>query len=286
MVSFLVWWWITSAQESALDPMNLPVATNYVSDFSNVLSADQLHELNTLAQEYENKTSHQLFVALFPHRNGYELFDIGMKIFGDNRIGQKGKDNGLLLVIATEEKKIRIIVGYGLEWAYPDVLASRTIEDLVRPAVNSGDVYTAVKNYYERSMQIIDSDEWLQYASSNIDNLDEDSFQIFFMVGFFLFYVASLVFSGSGKWFEKNSFFGHLGVLWTILLIGILFAILAGAFVALVGYIVGAFLSVMPKWTGTGSGWRSSWWGWGWSSWWGGFWWWGWWFSGGWGAWD
>jgi hypothetical protein len=53
----------------------------------------------------------------------------------------------------------------------------------------------------------------LQYASSNIDNLDEDSFQIFFMVGFFLFYVASLVFSGSGKWFEKNSFFGHLGVL-------------------------------------------------------------------------
>jgi uncharacterized protein len=95
--------------------MNLPVATNYVSDFSNVLSADQLHELNTLAQEYENKTSHQLFVALFPHRNGYELFDIGMKIFGDNRIGQKGKDNGLLLVIATEEKKIRIIVGYGLE---------------------------------------------------------------------------------------------------------------------------------------------------------------------------
>ena len=56
-----------------------------------------------------------MVVVFIPSRNGNELFDIGMKIFSDNKLGQKEKNNGILLVIATEEKKIRIITGYGLE---------------------------------------------------------------------------------------------------------------------------------------------------------------------------
>jgi uncharacterized protein len=53
--------------------------------------------------------------VLFPHRQGNELIDIGMNIFNTNGIGQKHKDNGLLLLISTDEKRIRIVVGYGLE---------------------------------------------------------------------------------------------------------------------------------------------------------------------------
>lgn len=60
-----------------------------------------------------------------------------MKVFRDNNIGQKDKNNGLLLLIATDEKKIRIIVGYGLEGSMPDGLASNIIKDNIRPRVNS-----------------------------------------------------------------------------------------------------------------------------------------------------
>jgi uncharacterized protein len=101
--------------QAQVDPMNLPKLSQYVTDFSNVLPADQLSSLNALAQQYDAQTTSQLVTVLFPNRNGNELIDIGMKVFTDNGIGQKDKDNGLLLLISTDEKKIRIVVGYGLE---------------------------------------------------------------------------------------------------------------------------------------------------------------------------
>jgi uncharacterized protein len=92
--------------------MNLPKLNQFVTDFSNVLSANQISELSALAKDYETKTTNQLVTVLIPNRNGFELFDIGMNIFNTNQIGQKDVNNGLLLVISTEEKKIRIVVGY------------------------------------------------------------------------------------------------------------------------------------------------------------------------------
>ncbi|MEI7563967.1 MAG: TPM domain-containing protein [bacterium] len=95
--------------------MNLPKLTQWVTDFSHVLTASQLDELNTIAKDYETQTSNQLVAVVFPSTNDNVLQDIGMKIFTDNTIGQKDKNNGLLLSIVTDEKKIRINVGYGLE---------------------------------------------------------------------------------------------------------------------------------------------------------------------------
>lgn len=99
-----------SFTHAAIDPMNLPKLTQYVSDFSNVLDTQSLADLNMSAKSYDTQTSNQIVAVLIPNRNGKELFDIGMNIFDTNGIGQSDKDNGLLLVISTEEKKIRIIV--------------------------------------------------------------------------------------------------------------------------------------------------------------------------------
>lgn len=96
--------------QNSVDPMQLPQLTQWVTDFSNSLSVSQLDELNTIAKTYETQSSNQLVAVVFPHRNGNELIDIGMKIFTDNGIGRKDVNNGLLLLISSEEKKIRIIV--------------------------------------------------------------------------------------------------------------------------------------------------------------------------------
>ena len=95
--------------------MNFPKLTQWVTDFSDTLTTTQLADLNATAKDYENQTTNQLVTVLFPNRNGNELIDIGMKVFKDNGIGQKAANNGLLLLISTQEKKIRIVVGYGLE---------------------------------------------------------------------------------------------------------------------------------------------------------------------------
>lgn len=96
------------------DVMNVPVLTEHVTDFSNILSVEQKQNLEQISRNYENATpdKKQVFVVLFPNRNGKELLDIGLKIFRDSGIGQKATNNGILLLIATEEKKIRIITGY------------------------------------------------------------------------------------------------------------------------------------------------------------------------------
>ena len=141
---------VFSVSAATVDPMKLPKLTQYVEDFSNVLSQTDLESLRQAAREYEKKTTVQVVVVLFPTREGNELFDIGMRIFKDNAIGQKGKDNGILLVIATDEKKIRIITGYGLEGDIPDVLASDMIEKDIRPLVNEAKYTEAIRAFFAR----------------------------------------------------------------------------------------------------------------------------------------
>ena len=98
--------------QAQVDTMNFPKLTQWVTDYSDTMTVGQINELNTIAKDYETETSNQIIAVVFPNRNGNELLDIGMKLFSDNGIGQKDKNNGLLLLIASEEKKIRIVVGY------------------------------------------------------------------------------------------------------------------------------------------------------------------------------
>lgn len=168
--------------------MNLPKLTQWVNDFSHTLTTSQLSELNTIAKHYEAETTNQVVVVLFPSRNDNILQDIGMKIFTDNGIGQKDKNNGLLLSIATDEKKIRINVGYGLEGVYPDLMASQVIENDIRPLVNSGDFAGAIKVFYERSKQIIGGEIPAGYTTvTSVGEKKDDSFAyVALIIGFFL----------------------------------------------------------------------------------------------------
>lgn len=130
---------VGSMRAFAFEPMSMPRIDEYVEDFSDVLSSNDLEYLRSVAQDHEKNTTEQAVTILFPNRNGNELADIGLRVFRENGIGQKGKNNGILLLIATEEKKIRIITGYGMESRVPDALATRWIEQDIRPMVNRGE---------------------------------------------------------------------------------------------------------------------------------------------------
>lgn len=275
-VSF-VFGWIAFWQ--TVDPMNLPQLTQFVTDFSNVLSADQISELSALAKDYETKTTNQLVTVLFPNRNGNELFDIGMNIFNDNQIGQKDVNNGLLLVISTEEKKIRIVVGYWLEGSVPDLLASDIIEQDIRPLVNNWDFYTAIKNFYTRSINAIDTGEGKNYQDSSIiDNWadKENDFPWFLWIALWFALASLLKPKSRKKWWKWKKI-----VVFSIVGLIVVLMIWLSIFVV-IGVLAWLFFGFTGIWTGRwGVGWGSfgGWWfwGWGWFSWWGGG-------SGGWGA--
>ncbi len=266
LTGFFLGWNAFAQSGEVIDPMNLPSFTQYVNDYSNVLSSGEIAELNTMAEEYEKRTSTQIVTVLFPHRQDYALLDIGVKAFREHGIGQKDDDNGLLLLIATDEKKLRIIVGYGLEGAMPDATASDIVEFYLRDAVNSGDFVTAVREFYAQSIAEIDSagDVFTgeNSTSSSSESSGDDGFGLLFMLG-----IAAGIFSfrmlKQRKVFDKNA---NAGFYWLGQFALLFWGMFLGfeIFTFMIGHLLSSFVSLMfslPPGTWGGSGWSSSSWG-------------------------
>jgi len=119
-----------------MNPLELPKLTKHVTDFSWILTSAQIESFSKQLAEHETKTTEQVTVVLFPHREWHELIDIWLKIFNENGIGQKNLNNWLLLIVATEEKKIRIITGKWMEIKYSEMRCRDIIENQLRPLLN------------------------------------------------------------------------------------------------------------------------------------------------------
>ncbi len=248
--------------QTSVDPMHLPQLTQWVTDFSNVLSASQTSELNALAKTYEMESSNQLVAVVFPNRNGNELVDIWMKIFSDNGIGKKDVNNGLLLLISSEEKKIRIIVWYGLEGVYPDLMASQVIENDIRPLVDNGDIAGAIKVFYEKSKQIIGGEIPVISTSASTEKSDDSFVGFAIFVWFFLWVWLRRFLKKWKKWSLKKWITLWLSLLFSLLFfVGIYFVGMLLLFVA-IGIFFG-LIGFMPSMFGRGGfGWWSfGWWG-------------------------
>ena len=145
-ILFLVivfWWWSVFGYDS----MNIAPLDNFVVDHTQTLNSSQIESLSSGAYSIQQQTSAQITALIIPDRGDYELYDIALKVFRDSKLWTKDLNNGLLLIIAKDEKKIRLTVGYGLEWIIPDILARDIIEQ-IRPFVDNGDIYGALQTYY------------------------------------------------------------------------------------------------------------------------------------------
>ena len=117
----------------------------YATDYSNTLNSAQISDLNKELYEIDQRTSNQIVVLIIPSLEGYPLEMLANEIFTDNKIGQKGKDNGVLLLVSVNDRKIRIEVGYGLEGALPDALASSIIRNEMTPYFREGNYFAGVR---------------------------------------------------------------------------------------------------------------------------------------------
>ena len=116
----------------------------YVNDFAHLMSPRQVNQLERQLSTFEDKTSNQFVVATFPSLEGQDLEDVSIHMFQKWKIGQHGKDNGILMTIWQQERKIRIEVGYGLEPVLTDALSGRIIRDEMAPSFRQGDFYGGI----------------------------------------------------------------------------------------------------------------------------------------------
>jgi uncharacterized protein len=112
----------------------------YVTDRAGVLDASRAQALNEKLADFERKTSDQILVYVDKHvPEGTTLEEMGAEAIKTWGVGQKGKDNGAIFFIFTEDRKMRIEVGYGLEGSLTDFRAKQILSTIVKPHFKSGD---------------------------------------------------------------------------------------------------------------------------------------------------
>ncbi len=109
-----------------------------VSDFAGLLSpADRAH-IESRLRTVEEASSNQFAVAIFRSLEGESLEDFSIRLAEAWKVGHAGRDNGLLLLVFVDDRKVRIEVGYGLEGTIPDAVAGRVIRDVLAPPFREG----------------------------------------------------------------------------------------------------------------------------------------------------
>lgn len=118
---------------SSAQPLDVPPLRGRVNDLAEMLTLGEAQQLEEQLRAFEEQTSHQLVVLTLPRLQDDALEDFSIRVVDAWKIGQKGNDNGVLLLIVRDDRKIRIEVGYGLEGILPDAIANRIIQDVIVP---------------------------------------------------------------------------------------------------------------------------------------------------------
>jgi uncharacterized protein len=122
----------------ALAEVQAPALSGRMVDQAGILTGAQESRLTARLKDLEDKTSIQLVVVTLPSLRGSPIEDWGLTLGRSWGIGQKGKDNGVLLIVAPNDRELRIEVGYGLEGTLPDATADAIIRNVIVPRFKSG----------------------------------------------------------------------------------------------------------------------------------------------------
>lgn len=126
---------------------DLPVpakADGWINDYAGVFTAKEEHYLSQKLNEFQFNNSTQIFLVSISENNGYPASMLGPMIGEQWGIGQKGKDNGLLILMDMGKHEVFITTGYGLEEYIPDAIAKRIVENEILPAFKQGDFYGGI----------------------------------------------------------------------------------------------------------------------------------------------
>jgi len=119
--------------------LEVPALKGRVNDYGGMLSPDAARILEKQLAAFEQETTTQIVLLTVPSLEGDVIEDFAIRVADAWKIGQKGKGNGVILILARKERKIRIEVGTGLQGVLPDITAGRIIRNVMAPSLKAGD---------------------------------------------------------------------------------------------------------------------------------------------------
>ncbi|MGA1840204.1 MAG: TPM domain-containing protein [bacterium] len=124
----------------------IPKLIGRINDFADMLTSSEEIELERLLENNERVTSNQIVVVTIETLRGEVLENYSIRLADKWKIGQKGRDNGVILLIVKQERKLRMEVGYGLEGALPDGFCGSIIREKIAPLFKKGSYFLGIKN--------------------------------------------------------------------------------------------------------------------------------------------
>lgn len=218
-----------------------PALTGRVVDQANILSAQTERQLTQMLEQHERETSNQVVVVTLSSLQGYPIEDYGYQLGREWGIGQKGRDNGVLLIIAPNERKMRIEVGYGLEGSLTDAISKNILSTVIRPRFRNGDMNGGVVAGTQAIISAIQGTYKPQKRSSR--GSSSDAFDFFGVAVIFTMIFSGIVRNFIGNRFLASGVMGAIafGIGWLI------FSVSVGIFAGIAVFLLTIF-------TGLGGG--------------------------------
>lgn len=190
------WSWMAQAQPE------FPVLSGRVVDQAELLDAPTEARLTQLLAAHEQASSEQLVVVTLANLQGVAIEEFGYRLGRHWGIGQKGKDNGALLLVARDERKLRIEVGYGLEGRLTDAQSSLIINQVIVPAFKRGDYAKGIEDGVVAILQVLGGEPMA--ASTEPEQQEAKA------IPFFILLLIVLVLIGGGRGGRRGLLLGAL----------------------------------------------------------------------------
>jgi uncharacterized protein len=183
---------VSSASVSAAETIPPSPSPNYIVDQSHVIDAATFQSVDQQLQQFERDTSNQIVVGVYPTmKSDDDIAAYAVRVYQAWHIGQKGKDNGALLLVFTQDHKADIATGYGLEGALPDATCKQIIDQEMVPRFKMGDYSGGVSAAVTAMMAATRG----EYQGNGTTHLDQQShFQL--LPTLFVIFIALIVLSG------------------------------------------------------------------------------------------
>jgi len=154
---------------------DVPFLTGRVTDNAEILSKEMRQTISESLKAHEQKTGNQIAVLTIPSLDGESIEDYAVNVFNSWKLGQKGKDNGILLIVAPNDRRMRIEVGYGLEGTLPDGLAGSIIRNIMTPQFKTGNYNDGIQAGIKAIIEVLEGGTLADMESAASDKGKESS---------------------------------------------------------------------------------------------------------------